>query len=638
MSGEVTTATVRIPSAVPALDRDFAYLVPGELEDSIQIGSLVSVPFGRSNAAKNAYVISLAKVEEEETRSLKHIQSIVSPLAQFASEQLQFLQELAARQNSSFSELLAQAAPARSVRVEKRLLKTSAEMATRSAIESATGEVAAKPTQPTQSTQPTRTFVRLPATESSQLASQQSWCRLFINRAIEKLSQGQSALVLLPDFRDLAQFEAALEQEPIRNQALRFVATDSLTTRYENHLQALSGTPRLIYGLRTAVLAPAHQLALICALDESDSAFVEQSSPYWLCRDAALTRSNSAKADLLFASRIASAEIERLIEIGYVERKSMPLNSPAVHVNNTAQRLDETSFRLIRNALDQDRNVLVQVASLGHTTALFCRDCGKLARCSKCSSPLALTISAEPTCRYCKFSERSLCECGKGHWRWGRAGLDRVAEELILSFQDATVISASGADAMTEIATKRTIVVSTAGSEPKCNQGYAVALFIDADAQLSGNRLRNAEIAIRHWLNACAKLASGARVIFRISDSDFSRTLGRFAIDELSLQEWLSRKESGLPPARRLASISCSDQLTLSKMIETMSRDFECFRAQLQPNKIGMLYDYGQADFLKQKIASTLLLIPDTKQTRTGSGKIRTTRAVTVKYDDVEMI
>ena len=170
MSGEVTTATVRIPSAVPALDRDFAYLVPGELEDSIQIGSLVSVPFGRSNAAKNAYVISLAKVEEEETRSLKHIQSIVSPLAQFASEQLQFLQELAARQNSSFSELLAQAAPARSVRVEKRLLKTSAEMATRSAIESATGEVAAKPTQPTQSTQPTRTFVRLPATESSQLA------------------------------------------------------------------------------------------------------------------------------------------------------------------------------------------------------------------------------------------------------------------------------------------------------------------------------------------------------------------------------------------------------------------------------------------------------------------------------------
>jgi len=605
------------------------------------MGSLVSVPFGRSNSAKQAYVIRLAPADEAENRSLKHIQSIVSEFAQFASEQLQFLQELSARQNSSFSELLAQAAPARSVRVEKRLLKPSAEMATRSAIESATGEVAAKASQPTQSTQPTqptRTFVRLPTTESSQLASQQSWCRLFIDSAIDKLNRGQSALVLLPDFRDLAQFEAALEQEPIRNQAVRFVATDSLTTRYESQLQALSGSPRLIYGLRTAVLAPAHQLGLICALDESDSAFVEPSSPYWLCRDAALTRSNSSKADLLFASRIASAEIERLIEIGYVERQSMPLNSPAVHVNNTTQRLDETSFRLIRNALDQDLNVLVQVASLGHTTALFCSDCGQLARCSKCNSPLVLTISTEPTCRYCKLTERSECECGKGHWRWGRAGLDRVADELLLSFQDATVISASGADAIAEITTKRTVVVSTAGSEPRCDQGYAVALFIDADAQLSGNRLRNAEIALRHWLNACAKLSRGAKVIFRISDSNFSRMLSRFAIDELSLQEWLSRKESGLPPARRLASTSCSDQLTLSKMFETMSRDFECFRTQLQPNKIGILYDYGQADFLKQKISSALQLIPDTKQTRTGSGKIRTTRAVTVKYDDVEMI
>jgi primosomal protein N' (replication factor Y) len=628
MPAKSNLATVRIASAVPALDRDFDYLIPPEMAESLQIGSLVQIPFGKSNAAKSAYVISLRTQPAMTASELKSIESILSPFPQFAEEQLAFLRALANRQGSSFSELIAHAAPKRSTLVEKR----NASKPTHS--DSPKSPITAS----NSNGQPNRTFVRLPATEKSQNTKDQSWINLFVGKAAERLVNGHSTIILVPDFRELDELDSGLEQLGLAKQSIRIVASDKLTVSYQNYLHALGDEARIVYGLRTAVLAPAHQLGLICVLDESDSAFVEQASPYWVCRDAVLTRGNSAHCDVLFASRIASAEMERFIEIGFVKRELLPVNAPAVHLNNSAQRLDETSFRLIRKALDSNKNVLVQVATLGHTNSLFCSECGELARCRTCNSALVLTLSATPTCRYCASDSReSRCACGNARWRWGRAGLDRVAEELAKSFADATLVSASGSEILTWVDSIRTIVVSTAGSEPKTNGGFEVVLFIDADAQLAGNRLRNSETAVRHWLNACAKLAPSGKAIFRISDSNFARLLSRFAIDELSHQEWQSRKESGMPPARRLASVTATDQMWLGQLFKTLSPHFECFRNQ-DNGKVGVLFDYQKFDALKQAISNCLRALPETKATTSASGKPRNIRAVTVKFDDVELI
>ena len=642
MTNKVTIATIRIASPVPALDRDFEYLVDDAFTDALAVGSLVQVPFGRSNSPKSAFVVSLRLCEPEDCIDLKSLDSLISVFPQFNQEQLTFLKALANRQGSSFSELMAQAAPKRSVRLEKQLANVAANGVSKiqghqtEAIMSAKGSVIGD--QP-RSAIPTRVFIRLPATEESQSAVNQSWVRLFLDAAEKHLRVGKSTIILLPDFRELAVLESALAAQGMLEAAARMVSSDALTHGYKMHLLALDQSPRIIYGLRSAALAPAHNLGLICALDESDTAFIEQSSPYWVCRDAVLTRSQSSNVDVLFASRVASAEIERLIEIGFVSRQSMATNAPAVHINSSNERLDQTSFGLIRRALDADKCVLVQVATLGHTNSLFCSRCGQLARCSKCNAALILPFAGRPICRYCPNDAHAQgCPCGNSDWRWGRAGLERVAEELAKSFIDAKVLSASGSDVVTEVGSTRTIVVATAGSEPRVERGYDVVTFIDADAQLAGNRLRNAETAMRHWLNACAKLAPSGKAIFRLADSDFARQIGRFAIDDISAQEWQSRKESGLPPARRLASISSTDQITLAKAFSELSKNFECFRSASDPNKIGVLYHYADADSLKQNINTALFSQPNIKQAKSSTGKIRNIRAVTVKYDDLELI
>ena len=56
-----------------ALDREFDYLVPGELQGLVQIGSVVRVPFGRRRA--RGFVTGLA--DRSDFPNLKAIDSLV---------------------------------------------------------------------------------------------------------------------------------------------------------------------------------------------------------------------------------------------------------------------------------------------------------------------------------------------------------------------------------------------------------------------------------------------------------------------------------------------------------------------------------------------------------------------------------
>ena len=53
-------ADVIIDISVKSLDRPFQYIVPPEMEEEIEIGSLVKIPFGMGNRIMKGYVIGLS--------------------------------------------------------------------------------------------------------------------------------------------------------------------------------------------------------------------------------------------------------------------------------------------------------------------------------------------------------------------------------------------------------------------------------------------------------------------------------------------------------------------------------------------------------------------------------------------------
>ena len=53
------------------LDKTFQYMIPEELEDQIEVGNLVTVPFGRGNRELSGYVIEISDEPAWDVSKLK---------------------------------------------------------------------------------------------------------------------------------------------------------------------------------------------------------------------------------------------------------------------------------------------------------------------------------------------------------------------------------------------------------------------------------------------------------------------------------------------------------------------------------------------------------------------------------------
>ena len=69
-------AKVAVAKAVYAIDRPYDYLVPQELEDRLQVGMRVLVPFAAGNRGSDGLVLSLSQVPSAGP-ALKSIRSVL---------------------------------------------------------------------------------------------------------------------------------------------------------------------------------------------------------------------------------------------------------------------------------------------------------------------------------------------------------------------------------------------------------------------------------------------------------------------------------------------------------------------------------------------------------------------------------
>ena len=63
-------AEVVINSTVKNLDRVFDYAIPVEMEDEIEIGSRVLIPFGRSTNYEEGFVVGLKEKSDYEVKEI----------------------------------------------------------------------------------------------------------------------------------------------------------------------------------------------------------------------------------------------------------------------------------------------------------------------------------------------------------------------------------------------------------------------------------------------------------------------------------------------------------------------------------------------------------------------------------------
>jgi primosomal protein N' (replication factor Y) (superfamily II helicase) len=558
-------ARVLIDSALPQLDRLFDYAIPAVLTETAIPGVRVRVPLRSAGRVADGYIVELAP-QGDYPGALSEIESVLSPIPVLTPEVWAVARKASERAAGNANDIVRLAIPGRQVRVEKAFLadeerellpdlpQSPAIAGYEAGVFTASGRFAVD---------------AIPGVIEVAVGTWVGrWAHTMAANAAATLARGQSAILCVPDYRDQAQLTAALHAVVPEHLIVHLDARQSNPDRYRNFLRCLTGGPLAIVGNRSVVYAPAKDLGLIAIWDDGDPLHAEPLSPYVHSRDAALLRQEQQGCALMFFGHSRSTEVERLVELGYLQSVSpQPVVLP--RVIQTAQqdsndplaahaRIPSAAWREAKSALELGP-VLVQVSRPGYAPRLACADCRQSARCHTCEGPLTQkTARSTPACTWCGALavNWSCSNCGGAALRLVGAGSTRTAEELGRAFPGVRIVVADGERPILTVSEKPALVIATRGAEPIAAGGYRAVLLLDGESLIARESLRVGEDCLRSWSNAAALAAHRAPVVLVGVGGRLATTLATWTQADYAHSELADRRALRFPPAVRIATVS----------------------------------------------------------------------------------
>ncbi|WP_206055425.1 primosomal protein N' [Nocardia sp. CS682] len=414
----------------------------------------------------------------------------------------------------------------------------------------------------------------------------EDWPRRLAELAAAVIGHGRSAILMVPDQRDLDRVLAECTRL-MGDSAVGLSAGLGPAARYRRWLAVLRGTAQVVVGTRSAVFAPAKNLGLIAIWDDGDDTYAEPRSPYPHAREVAMLRSHETGAAFVAAGFARTAEIQAVVESGWAhdlvaDRMVVRDAAPRISVPGDtdialerdpvarAVRIPGVAYAAARSALKEGAGVLVQVPRRGYVPSLACAKCRTPARCRHCNGPLALPdgrarhsdsqgdAAHSPNCRWCGITEAAFrcASCGSRALRAVVIGAQRTAEELGRAFPGVPIRGSGGGAMLDTVEPGPQVVVATVGAEPVLPGGYGVALLLDSWALLGRADLRASEDTLRRWMTAATLVRSRGQVIV-MGDPGIPTVQALVRWDPVghARVELASRAEVGFPPAVRMAAV-----------------------------------------------------------------------------------
>lgn len=568
---EASIARVLIDSPLPQLDRLFDYEIPLELRESAVPGVRVKVPLRSAGRVTDGYIIEITPPGEY-GGTLSTIDSVVSPIPVLTPEVWALARRVSDRAAGTASDIIRLAIPPRQVRVEKAFLQaTEFPQAPPVVAQPVTGYAAGAIEQAITNGSRLAVHAIPGVTKVAADSWVGAWAVTLAATAATTLANGRSAILVVPDYRDQEQLEAALAVVIPAERVIRVDARQPNPVRYRGFLASLradSSNPVVIVGNRSAVYAPARDLGLIAVWDDGDPLYSEPLSPYVHARDAALVRQELQGCALVFLSHSRSTDVQRLVEVGWLEHVDMspvvkPRVIPTAHQHSSdpmaaRARIPSTAWKEAKAALETGP-VLVQVSKPGYAPRLSCKDCKRGARCNRCEGPLAQKSAVSPpACSWCGALAVSwkCSTCDGTSLQLSRPGAMRTADELGRAFPGVRVIVSDGERPILEVGDEPALVIATRGAEPIAAGGYSAVLLLDGDSMVARESLRVAEDCLRWWSNAGALAARRAPIVLVGVGGALASTLATWRQADFAHTELADRRELRFPPAVRVATIT----------------------------------------------------------------------------------
>uniref|UniRef100_UPI0038CC17F2 primosomal protein N' n=1 Tax=Actinomycetospora lemnae TaxID=3019891 RepID=UPI0038CC17F2 len=570
-AAERPVATVAVDVNLAHLDRTFDYQVPEQLAADAVPGARVRVRF--AGRLVDGFVLAREETSEHDGR-LGWLEKVVSPEPVLGPELAGLCRAVADRYAGTLADVLRLAVPPRHARVEAE-----------------TPPERPEPRAPAQ--HGWGAYPRGPALLEALAAGRgahavwqalpgEDWPARLAEAAATTAAGGRSAVLVVPDRRDLDRVQAACEAVAGADAVVALAADLGPAERYRRWLAVARGDVRIVVGTRATAFAPVRDPGLIAVWDDGDDSHAEPRAPYPHARDVAMTRAHRDGAALLVAGFARTAEAALLVASGWAhdvvaDRTTVRARGPRVTAIGEddrqllrdpaarAARMPSVAFEAARAALTAGAPVLVQVPRRGYLPAVACGNCREPARCRRCAGPLALPShgdAAAPTCRWCGHPDPAYrCgACGSPRLRALAVGSERTAEELGRSFPQTVVRTSGGGSAVLDhVPASPALVVATPGAEPVAEGGYGAALLLDGAVLLARPELRAGEETLRRWFGAAALVRpapEGGRVVVMADSSNAAvQALVRWDPVGHAATELAARTDLALPPAMRMAAV-----------------------------------------------------------------------------------
>jgi len=443
-------------------------------------------------------------------------------------------------------------------------------------------------------------------------------------RAIElTLAQGRGALFLVP--------EIALTAQTLRRVAARFpnqvaVVHSGLSEgeRYDTWRRAREGLIPIVVGARSALFTPLPDVGLVILDEEHDDSYKQSGSasgpPYYHTRDVAEQMMRANKGVLLMGSATPDLETFYRSERGALMRLTLPtrimghrrrileqareagvapryyparaedalaIDMPPVTVVDMRHELkagNKSIFSLplqaaLQQTLNNGEQAILFLNRRGASTYVFCRDCGHVANCPRCDTPLIYhREGGSLRCHRCAYQSappKTCPACASDRIRYFGAGTQQIEDAMKATFPEARLLRWD-ADTAGDPLTHELFLSRFASHEADVLIGTQMVAkgldlplvtlvgVVSADTGLNMPDFRAGERSFQLLTQVAGRAGRGllgGRVVLQTYQPEHYAVQAAAKHDFAGFyaQEIAYRRDMGYPPFRRLARIVLSD-------------------------------------------------------------------------------
>lgn len=278
---------------------------------------------------------------------------------------------------------------------------------------------------------------------------------VYLNIIDNIIKEGKTALLLVPEISLTTQIIKRFYNHFGSSVAV-FHSALSDGEKYDEYHKIMDKKVSVVVGTRSAIFTPLENIGVIIIDEEHSSNYKQENNPRYNAKDVALWRSKYHACPVVLGSATPSLESMARAQKGVftlltLQNRIGKAKLPEITIVDMKEEyqkgnstISEALDKEIKEALNNNKQVMLFLNRRGFNTFVTCRNCGYTYKCPNCDITLTYhKTSNNLRCHYCGYTllYNGVCpECKEKALTSLGLGTEKLEEEIKIKYPEAKVL------------------------------------------------------------------------------------------------------------------------------------------------------------------------------------------------------